>query len=77
MPAAKTLKPRVKSDLALRICQFINERYDGSMLACSNDLDIPYDTLRFQALGTAARPSVLLAQKFSAATGKPIDWWLA
>lgn len=77
MPPAKTLKPRVKSDLATRICTFINERYKGSVLAASNDLNIPYDSLRYQALGLAVRPNVTVARALAQATGKGVEWWLA
>lgn len=77
MPAAKKLKPRVKSDLSLRICEFINDRYDGSVLAAANALNIPYDSLRHQALGMAVRPNVTVARKLAEVTGKGIEWWLA
>lgn len=73
----RTLKPRIKTALSERICKHINENHGGSVLAAANALDIPYDSLRFQALGTAVRPNVVVAQKLALATGKPVDWWLA
>jgi len=76
MPAPTRLAVRAQHDpIARRIAAFINERFDGNILAASRAIGCTHNRLWLPATGRA-KPSIALLQQLAKFSGRSVDWWV-
>lgn len=75
MPASRLLVPREGASAA-KIGDYINRIFEGNLTRAARELQCPYDSLRFAALGMANKPSILVLQALARHSKRPIEWWL-